>query len=222
MENDKKILIAYWKIRGLIMHVQYVAEYCKAPYETKYYQQGEAPTFDSSCWFDEKHSLGLDFPNLPYLFDGDFKMSETVPMMVYIAEKFRPEILGENTQEKATVSMITAVVHGAKNAVTGPCYQQDDKEKVLEAAWKNFKSLSKYLGDKKFFLGDKPTLPDFHFTELLNFIEKLDGQGTLKTKYENLHNLRNNVNELAEIKDFLSSDRCPDLPFNNVCAKVNC
>jgi hypothetical protein len=32
---------------------------------------GEAPTFDKSCWFDIKFSLGLDFPNLPYYMDGE-------------------------------------------------------------------------------------------------------------------------------------------------------
>ena len=34
------------------------------------YVTGEAPTYDKSCWFDIKYSLGFDFPNLPYYVDG--------------------------------------------------------------------------------------------------------------------------------------------------------
>lgn len=27
-----------------------------------------APDYDKSCWFDEKHKLGLDFPNVSLIF----------------------------------------------------------------------------------------------------------------------------------------------------------
>ena len=38
---------------------------------------GPAPGFDKSCWFDNKFSLGLDFPNLPYYVDGDVKVDNS-------------------------------------------------------------------------------------------------------------------------------------------------
>ena len=34
-----------------------------------------------------KHTIGMDYPNLPYLIDGDVKMSESLAMLKYIARK---------------------------------------------------------------------------------------------------------------------------------------
>ena len=47
-------------------------EYTETKFEDKYVSCGPAPTFDKSCWFDVKNSLGLDFPNLPYFIDGKY------------------------------------------------------------------------------------------------------------------------------------------------------
>lgn len=44
----------------------------------------------------EKFNLGLDFPNLPYFIDGDYKITETLAIHAYIAEKWNPELLGKD------------------------------------------------------------------------------------------------------------------------------
>ena len=43
-----------------------------------------APDFDKSCWFDNKFSLGFDFPNLPYFIDGDIKLTQVMMMMMML------------------------------------------------------------------------------------------------------------------------------------------
>ncbi|CAI2379642.1 unnamed protein product [Moneuplotes crassus] len=221
MESEGKITIAYWKIRGLIRHIQYVLEYCGAEYDTKYYEAGGPPDFCKKCWFDEKFNLGLDFPNLPYLLDGDFKMTETVPIMFYIAEKYKPELIGETVKDKGTIKMLMNIIHAAKGPVTSLCYSQEDRSVVMEAAEKSFEPISKFLGDKDFFVGDKPTLPDLHITELIHLVLAVDTEKTFAEKFPNIIALQKRVDELPEIKAFLESDRCPDIPFNNTIAKLN-
>uniref|UniRef100_A0A3Q3WT83 glutathione transferase n=1 Tax=Mola mola TaxID=94237 RepID=A0A3Q3WT83_MOLML len=51
--------------------------------------EGEAvtPDYDKSGWFGVKNKLGLDFPNLPYLVDGDKKIVQSNAIMRYIARK---------------------------------------------------------------------------------------------------------------------------------------
>ena len=49
----------------------------------------------------EKFDLGLDFPNLPYLIDGDVKLSESKSIMKYLCKKHRPALLGRNAEEVA-------------------------------------------------------------------------------------------------------------------------
>lgn len=48
----------------LAQPIRMLLAYTETKYEDKYYVCGPAPTFDKSCWFDIKYSLGLDFPNV--------------------------------------------------------------------------------------------------------------------------------------------------------------
>jgi len=65
-------------------------------FEDKQYAAGSGPEFDTSQWTDVKFTLGLDYPNLPYLIDEDFKLTESMAIMKYIAAKWKPELLGAN------------------------------------------------------------------------------------------------------------------------------
>ena len=55
--------------------------FTKTPYEDVLYVSREK-------WFEEdKKNLGLDFPNLPYLIDGDFKLTESGAIAEYVINK---------------------------------------------------------------------------------------------------------------------------------------
>merc|ERR1711957_185448 len=94
--DASKPTLGYWKIRGLASNIRYQLAYCGVEYNLVEYEQGDAPDFSREPWLEKKFNLGLAFPNLPYLVDGDFSMTETLPIHKYIAEKWRPELLGEN------------------------------------------------------------------------------------------------------------------------------
>lgn len=79
-------VLGYWKIRGLAAQIRYMFYFLNVDFEDKLYEvHGETPDWDRSEWLDEKFSLGLEFPNLPYLIDGETKITETVAIMQYIA-----------------------------------------------------------------------------------------------------------------------------------------
>lgn len=83
--SPKKLRIGYWKIRGLIAPVRYLLEYLGVEYDEDHYETGDGPDFARDHWLSVKPTLGLDFPNLPYLFDGDVKISESSAMFRYIS-----------------------------------------------------------------------------------------------------------------------------------------
>ncbi len=60
-------------------------------------------------WLMKKHYLGLDFPNLPYIIDGDVRMSESKSIMAYFCRKHRPELLGRDAAETALADMISRI-----------------------------------------------------------------------------------------------------------------
>jgi len=83
-------LLGYWNIRGLAAACRYLFAYLGVEFREKLYATGPAPDYDKSEWLDEKFNLGLDLPNLPYLIDGETKLTETAAILKYICKKWGP------------------------------------------------------------------------------------------------------------------------------------
>ncbi len=80
-------VLGYWAIRGRGEMIRLIFEYAGVRFEDKRYQSPEQ-------WQEDKFNLGLDYPNLPYLIDGPVKMCESMAILRYVAEKWRPDLLG--------------------------------------------------------------------------------------------------------------------------------
>lgn len=82
-------------------------------------------TWDRSSWTDAKFTLGLEYPNLPYLIDGDAKVTETVAIMKYVAKKWDATLLGKTAAETARAEMLYSQVNDMKGKCTFPCYKAE-------------------------------------------------------------------------------------------------
>lgn len=56
------------------------------------------------------------------MFDGDLKLTETMAIFKYLADKYKPDLLGKDFQKRATVNMLAGVIGDIKGATTIPCY----------------------------------------------------------------------------------------------------
>ena len=73
-----KITHGYWGIRGAGQVSRLLLAYTGAVWEDVKYTSPDQ-------WFGkDKQGLGLAFPNLPYLIDGDLKISESSAISRYI------------------------------------------------------------------------------------------------------------------------------------------
>ena len=61
----------YWDVRGLGEMCRLMFRYVGANYEDV-----KLSVENRDDWFKQKFTLGLDFPNLPYLIDGDVKLTQ--------------------------------------------------------------------------------------------------------------------------------------------------
>lgn len=76
MANNIKL--GYWGTRGRAQVARLLLAYTGAQWEDVVYS-------DPAQWFgNDKLNLGFDFPNLPYLIDGDLKISEAIAIERYI------------------------------------------------------------------------------------------------------------------------------------------
>ena len=88
-ESDKPMTLAYWAIRGLAQPIRLLLEHVGADYEDKRFEQGPAPDFDKSCWYQVKEQVLGDypFPNLPYLIDGTTVVTQSNAIIRHIARQ---------------------------------------------------------------------------------------------------------------------------------------
>ena len=78
MQTDK-IKLGYWNLRGRGQILRLLLSYTGLPWQDVVYTGPEK-------WFGggDKNQLGFDFPNLPYLIKGDFKLTESSAIARYI------------------------------------------------------------------------------------------------------------------------------------------
>ena len=125
--------LGYWKIRGLASQIRYQMVYLGIDYDEHQYEQGDGPQYDHSQWHSVKYTLGLDFTNLPYLIDGEYRITETNAIMKYLASKYGPYLLGKNPAEKGYVEMLSTQLAELKTALTIPCYTTGDRQGISKS-----------------------------------------------------------------------------------------
>lgn len=81
-----QIIFCYWDLRGLAEPISYLLHHVGADVLIKRVPLSES---GHQSWLEEKHKLGLDFPNLPYLIDGDVKLTQSLAILRYLGRKFK-------------------------------------------------------------------------------------------------------------------------------------
>jgi len=210
-ENMTPVTIGYWDMKGSAEYPRWVASYLGIPFIAKTHNQD---------WFEkgEKFLVGLDFPNLPYLIDGDYKMSESKAIAYYIAAKANnTEILGGDLFGQAKVRQIIDVACDINSAfqkdLWGPLkgdMVSDIKKAVTEGAIpEKIGQLSRYLGKRKVFVGQKPTLADLfvaHLNWVFSIIIRSSGNECPFRAHTNLLDHVNMVISLPGIAEWIAKD----------------
>lgn len=94
--NTEPLLeLVYWKMRGTAQPIRNILEYLRLPYKETY--------ADPPKVFDVKY-IHTALHTLPILIDGDFKITEVVPIVKYICKRAgRNDMLGKTPYEAAKV-----------------------------------------------------------------------------------------------------------------------
>jgi len=104
MAESKKATLGYWGFRGAAQCLRNLAHYLNIPFENKLYT-------DPNVWFQQdKPSLKSDFPNLPYLVDGDKVITESEAIAVYFVFKSgKLDLLGSSADERVNLAQVRGV-----------------------------------------------------------------------------------------------------------------
>lgn len=202
------VKLGYWGIRGRAHVPRLLLAYTKTQWE-------EVAYTDPAQWFgNDKLNLGLDFPNLPYLIDGDLKISESDAIARYIvARAGSQELLGKNIQDAAKVDEVIGVFGDLRMNIAklffDPDYQAKLKE-TFETAKPKLELFQKFVGEKQWTLGYL-TLVDFIVAENSHYLEKVYPEEF--KSYPALQRIRDNIENLPEVKEYYSKPNAIKGPF---------
>ncbi len=101
--------------------------------------------------------MELDFPSLPYLLDGEFKVTEVNAIAQYIVKKSgKSELLGRNAEDGAKILTLIGIVNEAFKGVRDLFWKKDFeviKEQILKKSSIKLNILKNFIGDKEFSFG---------------------------------------------------------------------
>jgi glutathione S-transferase len=210
-------VLGYWKIRGFAQPIRLLLNYAGQDFEDKYYECGPAPDFSRDCWFNEKFSLGLDFPNLPYYIDGDVKLTQSGTILKYLARKYDLDAKTEAEHIRLDLAMDELI--DLRNNMGRTSYSPDFatlKAAFVSSAANKLSEANKFLGSHQWFAGDRLTFVDFAWYELLQVLSTMEP--SLLDNCDNLKGLVRRFEALPAIKQYLQSDKFLARPFNNKMA----
>nr|ACE81254.1 glutathione S-transferase mu4 [Tigriopus japonicus] len=211
-------VLCYWDIRGLAQPIRLLLEYTGTKFEDKQLVCGPGPNYDKSVWTNEKHKLGLDFPNLPYFVDGDRKITQSNAILRYIARKHN--LLGQTEEEQMRVDIMAEQSMDFRNGLVRLCYNQSFdqvKDDYLAALVSKLDEFAKFLGDRPWFAGESLTFVDFIMYELLDQHRVLAPE--VVNQSPKLVDYLNRFEKLPPIEAYMKSDRFMKRPLNNRMAK---
>lgn len=203
-----KVVHGYWGVRGAGQISRLLLAYTGAVWEDVKYTSPDQ-------WFGkDKAELGFSFPNLPYLIDGDLKLTETSAIQRYIPKRFgKPQLLGKDLKDEAVVNNLIGVFGDVKSAL-GPLIWDKEWQAKIEAAVAKIEPklqlLAAFYGEKEFALGYL-TLADFLVADFSYYLEKLSPE--VFAKYAFVKRTRVNFEALPEIKKYYEQESAVKGPF---------
>jgi len=212
---NQKIQLGYWKIRGLAQPARLLMAYAKADFDDIHYEQGDGPEFSKEAWMSVKYTMGFGFPNLPYLIDGDIKITQSNAILRYLGSKFN--LLGEDVKVRANSEMVLEEAMDLRNGLVRVIYNKDYASIVgdyFTQVDSKLEQFNTFLESKDWFAGGKnPTICDFHMYELLDQHRLMRPESV--EKYPKLVAFLNRFEALPAIKAYMASDKFLKRPCNN-------
>lgn len=211
---ETNYVLSYWGVKGSAGQLaRFMLNYLRLSYTEVNPQSPEE-------WFGETkpalHKSGLHFPNLPYLFDGDFKISESMAIPLYLAHKHgRAELFGKGAQDIARHAEIVGIIVDIRAELLKAVFSQDNYKELLLAMTKKGNGvydkigyIAKFLGDREFLLGYF-TFADIlvaYFAYFTDVAMRSIGAENPFYQHANLKALQDSVFALPGIRDHIASD----------------
>ncbi|EAR95008.1 glutathione S-transferase, amine-terminal domain protein (macronuclear) [Tetrahymena thermophila SB210] len=208
------IILGYWNLRGYGQSIRLLLEYLQVEYQDKlYHENGEE-------WFGtDKKNLNTNFPNLPYVIDGDVVVTESKVIPIYIIKKFkRFDLIGQNVdgsynQNEITYLQLQEILKELLDKLEAqariPSFKEE-KEKIFNEQFNiTFEKIKKQLGNQEYLLGNL-TYVDLYFYEVLRNFQLFYPKIQIFTEY------LKRIENIPQIKEYIQTKENKTFIFDSM------
>ncbi|KAL4508064.1 hypothetical protein ABPG72_021437 [Tetrahymena utriculariae] len=202
-----KLVYGYWNTRGRGQQIRFLLEYVEASYEEKIYH------FDNPDeWFLKDKKTLKPFPNLPYIIDGEFYLSEHDSVIKYIVKK-HPKYqeligIGKGPNDEFVIDQLVSVINDLRQTVRDYYFNPkilEVKKDVLPNTHPKFNQLFEFKGNNTFLL-PYLTIADFKLVEVLLYYKCLD-EALFNTHLSGFEPYIQSFYSLPRISEYVKTDK---------------
>jgi len=218
-QDGEKLVLGYWKIRGLAAPARMMLMYANVDYEDVAYapSQKEDGSWDMSCWFaDAKEGLKKKnaLINMPYIEDQGKVVTQSNAVLLYIGRK--TGLNGKTDDEVCKNEQVMFQCTDLRNSVVELAYPPRDQDKLdahfeknLTTHYGKFENWLVAHSGSAFLSADRPLSADFHVFEMIDQHELWaahEGKKSPLDTYPNLASYYKRFQGLENMKSYFASD----------------
>ncbi len=208
----EKMTLTHWDVRGFTEPIKMLMRYLHVDCEeTKLAHDDHVPS--AELWGGLQDSFGLEFPSLPSFRDAEYGISltHTIAICKYLAQKYRPKMVGAAMNECAEIDSILYLSHDMRNAVINAHVAgwEANKDKAMNFVKEKLGYMNKYMKSRTWLSGKQVSIADFFFCEVLEFMQHIDN--TLIDTYPNCRKLMRKFFAIPEVAKYKAAQPDFDL-----------
>ena len=206
----------YWSFKGRGINIKTLLKYFRENYQEVTLTRQQWPALKQSFL-----DAGFNFPNLPMIEDGDYKLSESMAVLTYLAEtRGDGSLAGKNPQDQATLRQLEGVLLDLVNMLLKCVFTGEYKTKLQEVKDNQkilgiIQRLETLFSDGRQFALGYFTVADICISNtyrmIYQFFKSAEVDNPLERKILYDHAVR--VGDLPGIKEFFASDDYKNTPY---------
>jgi glutathione S-transferase len=231
-QKGAKIELGYWAIRGLAQPIRFLLAYAEVPFnDTRYGLRPDGtPVADElKDWQDVRGTLGLAFPNLPYLIDSrgkaEVRVTQSNSVMRYLARSFG--LYGDSESDRVMIDILQDEAYDLRNQIVKTAYTPEEGfEKALAeftatAVPRYLDGFERHLaarGESPHFVGSRISHVDFILYELVWQTSVMVPGSVTRAHRPRLHAFIEAFAKIPSIAAYMARDTYIERPINSESA----
>ena len=237
LNPQAKITLGYWGIRGLAQPIRFLLTCAEVPFSELrlgVFQNGTLmkKEEEEKDWKQVRSTLNMPFPNLPYLIDNSastpIELTQSNTILRYLARRF--DFYGDSELEQSEIDLLQDEAYDFRNEIIKTAYTLGEEYNDVYDHFTNntllgyLHSFKQYLANQKnqtFFVGNRLSLVDFVFYELLWQMKLMVPGSITEAAQPMLFTFINHFEAIPQIAAYTQSDNYIEHPINSPWASFS-